>query len=75
MKRNKFTASLLPLATTPFLVFSKASRKFMKQKAGFKISAGTGRIHGHINLKGVNSNILDVKIFADAGVPGKNHPA
>lgn len=29
---------------------------------GFKISAGEGRKYGHIQLKGVNSNILDVKI-------------
>ena len=29
---------------------------------GFKIKAGEGRIHGHIQLKGVNSNILDVKV-------------
>jgi len=29
---------------------------------GFKIDAGTGRIHGHIQLKGVNSNILDLKV-------------
>ena len=29
---------------------------------GFKINSGEGRLHGHIKLKGVNSNILDVKI-------------
>jgi len=29
---------------------------------GFKVAAGEGRIHGHIQLKGVNSNILDLKI-------------
>ena len=29
---------------------------------GFKVSSGQGRIHGHINLKGVNANILDLKI-------------
>ena len=29
---------------------------------GFKINAGEGRIHGHITLKGVNSNILDLKV-------------
>ena len=29
---------------------------------GFKINSGEGRIHGHIKLKGVNSNVLDVKI-------------
>lgn len=29
---------------------------------GFKVSAGEGRRHGSIKLKGVNINILDVKI-------------
>lgn len=29
---------------------------------GFKVSAGEGRLHGHIKLKGVNSNVLDVKV-------------
>ena len=62
MKRNKFIASLLTLATAPFLAFSQVSRKFTRRKKGFKISAGEGRINGHIKLKGVNSNILDVKI-------------
>ena len=62
MKRNKFIASLLALAAAPISVFSQVSRKFTRQKKGFKISAGEGRIHGHIKLKGVNSNILDVKI-------------
>ncbi len=62
MKRNKFIASLLTLATTPFFSFSQVSGKFTRQKKGFKTSAGEGRIHGHIKLKGVNSNILDVKV-------------
>ena len=34
----------------------------MRTDKGFKIGAGEGRIHGHINLKGVNTNILDVKV-------------
>ena len=34
----------------------------MKTDKGFKINAGEGRIHGHIKLKGVNANVLDVKI-------------
>ncbi|WP_310587558.1 cupin domain-containing protein [Larkinella knui] len=29
---------------------------------GFKVKAGEGRFYGHIQLKGVNENILDVKI-------------
>ncbi len=62
MKRNKFIASLLTLVTVPFFTFSQATKKDARQKKGFKISAGEGRIHGHIKLKGVNSNVLDVKI-------------
>lgn len=62
MKRNKFITSFLALSTAPFLGFSKVTRKSMREEKGFKISAGEGRIHGHIKLKGVNSNILDVKV-------------
>ncbi|MCC3154556.1 cupin domain-containing protein [Hymenobacter sp. BT770] len=29
---------------------------------GFKVAAGEGRFHGHIQLKGVNANVLDVKV-------------
>lgn len=62
MKRNKFIASLFAITAAPSLVFSQLSRKIAGQKKGFKIAAGEGRIHGHIQLKGVNANILDVKI-------------
>jgi len=34
----------------------------MTTDKGFKINAGEGRIHGHLKLKGVNLNILDVKV-------------
>jgi quercetin dioxygenase-like cupin family protein len=62
MKRNKFIASILTVMSAPIFAFSQLQGKLMKQKKGFKILAGEGRIHGHIKLKGVNSNILDVKI-------------
>jgi len=62
MKRNKFITTLITLSTAPFLLFSKTPEKFETEEKGFKISAGEGRIHGHIKLKGVNSNILDVKV-------------
>ena len=38
------------------LTDSKSSGK------GFKIDSGEGRIHGHLKLKGVNANILDLKV-------------
>ena len=62
MKRSKFFAALTVLTTAPALAFSKLNTKITRKDKGFKIAAGEGRIHGHIKLKGVNSNILDVKI-------------
>ena len=62
MKRNKFIASLAAILAAPSLAFSQIGNKLSQLKKGFKIPAGEGRIHGHIQLKGVNSNILDVKI-------------
>jgi len=62
MKRNKFIASLLTLMAAPYYGCSQIHKVLTRKDKGFKISAGEGRIHGHIKLKGVNSNILDVKI-------------
>lgn len=62
MKRNKFIASILTLATTPFISAAQIQKGSKKNGIGFKVLAGEGRIHGHIKLRGVNSNILDVKI-------------
>ncbi len=62
MKRDKFIAAILAVVSAPIFVFSQLPRNRAKQAKGFKILAGEGRIHGHIRLKGVNSNILDVKI-------------
>jgi quercetin dioxygenase-like cupin family protein len=61
MQRKKFLGTMLVAAATPMIAFSKKSRSIRTDK-GFKVNAGEGRIHGHIKLKGVNSNILDVKI-------------
>lgn len=62
MKRNKFIAALLTVVSAPIFAFSQLTGKLERQKKGFKILSGDGRIHGHIKLKGVNSNIVDVKI-------------
>jgi quercetin dioxygenase-like cupin family protein len=62
MKRNKFIAAIVAIATTPLISIAQIQKTFQRKDKGFKISAGEGRIHGHIKLKGVNSNILDVKI-------------
>lgn len=62
MKRNIFITTLLAAAVTPLLSFPKTPKIADRPGKGFKVSAGEGRIHGHIRLKGVNANILDVKI-------------
>ena len=62
MKRNKFIVSLLALIAVPFRSFSQIKKVLTRNDKGFKILAGEGRLHGHIKLKGVNANILDVKI-------------
>ncbi len=62
MKRNKFIAAILTIVSLPIMSFSQIQTALQRKEKGFKISSGEGRIHGHIKLKGVNSNILDVKI-------------
>lgn len=62
MKRNKFIAAVVAMMATPIGAFSKSNILNTREVKGFKIPAGEGRIHGHIKLKGVNSNILDVKV-------------
>ena len=46
----------------PLTSFAIDVKRLLRINKGFKINAGEGRLHGHIKLKGVNSNILDVKI-------------
>jgi len=62
MKRNKFIASVLTIAATPLIAVAKIKNAIKRNSEGFKINSGEGRIHGHIQLKGVNANTLDVKI-------------
>lgn len=62
MKRKTFFTAIMALIVLPLLSFSRLKGLFYRGDKGFKIPAGEGRIHGHIQLKGVNSNILDVKI-------------
>jgi len=62
MKRNSFITAMLALAAAPFTSLAGVRKQWQRNGKGFKISAGEGRLHGHIKLKGVNSNILDLKI-------------
>jgi quercetin dioxygenase-like cupin family protein len=62
MKRNRFLATFLGLTAAPFVFGIQNQKEEMILEKGFKISSGEGRIHGHIKLKGINSNILDLKV-------------
>jgi quercetin dioxygenase-like cupin family protein len=62
MKRNKFILALITIVSAPAVAFSQIKSRVRRNEKGFKISAGEGRIHGHIKLKGVNSNVIDVKV-------------
>lgn len=61
MKRNTFITSIFTLLATPGWTTPLGTIKVALDK-GFKVSAGEGRKHGHLKLKGVNANVLDVKI-------------
>ena len=60
MKRRKFIHTTL--AATPLAVRASLQSKPVRDSKGFTVKAGEGRFHGHIQLKGVNVNILDVKV-------------
>lgn len=61
MQRGKFLTAIGLLMSLPTIALAKARNVFDKGK-GFKIKKDEGRIHGHIQMKGVNANVLDVKI-------------
>ncbi len=62
MKRNKFIATLLAVSAAPLVYGIQKQEVNEKIVKGFKTGSGEGRIHGHLRLKGVNSNILDLKV-------------
>lgn len=61
MKRGKFLGAILAMLPVAAWAKIKGSQVVRTDK-GFKTNAGEGRLHGHIKLKGVNANILDVKV-------------
>jgi quercetin dioxygenase-like cupin family protein len=61
MKRDTFIVAVITAAAMPIRAFS-AIPSFWQSLKHFKIRAGEGRIHGHLTLKGVNFNVLDVKV-------------
>lgn len=62
MKRKKFIAAAALLSALPAQLFATIKTSFATPLKAFKAAAGEGRKHGHIQLKGVNRNILDVKV-------------
>lgn len=61
MKRKHFISAMVTIAAAPLASYPQNKNK-MERSKGFKATAGEGRIHGHIQLKGVNSNVIDIKI-------------
>jgi quercetin dioxygenase-like cupin family protein len=63
MNRNKFVRTISSaLVLIPLSGYTQIKQAMAGKNKGFKIEAGEGRIHGHIKLKGVNENIMDIKI-------------
>jgi quercetin dioxygenase-like cupin family protein len=60
MKRKNFLLGLVSAA--PLSVLANYRPQPPRVDKGFKTAAGEGRTHGHIQLKGVNANILDLKV-------------
>lgn len=60
MKRQHFLLALVSAA--PLSALATLKPQPLRADKGFKIAAGEGRTHGHIQLKGVNANVLDLKV-------------
>ena len=53
---------MIAATAVPMVAFPQSQKTTNRPNKGFKVNADEGRIHGHIRLKGVNSNIIDVKV-------------
>ena len=62
MKRDKFIATVLAVGFAPIAFGAQNQKDSPRLEKGFKIKVDEGRIYGHLKLKGVNSNILDLKV-------------
>ena len=62
MNRNTFISAVAAFTAAPFIFGFRNQKTDLRLGKGFKISAGEGRVHGHLTLKGVNSNIMDLKV-------------
>lgn len=62
MKRNQFILSAMAMAASPMSAGARLKSTLQQTGKGFKTNAAEGRLHGHIKLKGVNANVLDLKV-------------
>lgn len=62
MERKRFLTSMLAFAFAPASLRIQNQMGSKRDTKGIKIDSGEGRIHGHLKLKGVNANILDLKV-------------
>lgn len=60
MQRRHFIQTTL--VGLPFVAAAPVLLAADQPSKGFKIGAGEGRLHGHMQLMGVNANILDLKV-------------
>lgn len=60
MKRSNFLLTLISML--PISALAQTKERRLREGKGFKVAAGTGRTHGHLQLKGVNVNVLDLKV-------------
>ena len=65
MKRKQFVTSLIVGGIVPLTAFSGKRSSVARNDKGFIIKSGEARNGKSFKLKGVNSNILDVKISGD----------
>lgn len=62
MRRNNFLWSIGAIASLPLLACNANDGQKTQTGQAFKVASGEGRAHGHIKLKGVNSNLMDMKV-------------
>lgn len=62
MNRNRFITAVVAFAAAPMVTLGNIRKTLQEKGKGFKTKAGEGRKHGHLKLKGVNANVLDLKV-------------
>ena len=65
MKRDKFLLAMLAATASPLFASPRCKKISLRDNTGFIVKAGEARSKKHFQLKGVNSNVIDVKISGD----------